>query len=202
MIVNRFGLHVAPGGIPFLVQPRGSFNLISPNLPSPFEPQIRPRTARCPHLIDMSAGEDVEIPAWVDEPLAQLFLPTPRQPGEVSGWIHGASDELVLQLSRLSSPTGTLAKPIWWQRADLPGHFYGITNLGPLVWTSALTSNWREAERHLVLGQAFDRRVLIAGIDRLPLFSGVQEVHPFILPPDQPLEAIGAAVLRRYMQTI
>src|SRR5690606_23221288 len=120
MIVSRFGLHVA-GGVPFLLQQSGSQNLISPELRSPLDLQIRPRNAQCPHAIDLGQTLD-EVPTWVDEPLAQVFVPTPRREGETAkllidpdgSWLHRLA-----ALERLCSPVRSLALPIWWRKSGL-----------------------------------------------------------------------------------
>ena len=77
MIVNRYGLHVAPGNIPFLIQQNRAVNLISPDLRSPFELHIRPKGCGCPHNIDLM--QETELPDWIDHPLVQRPQPGPRQ---------------------------------------------------------------------------------------------------------------------------
>lgn len=202
MIVSHYGLHTA-GGIPFLVQPNGGQNLISPSLQSPFRPVIRPRTARCPH--DIKLGQQAAVPLWADEPLAQAFWPTPVKAGEPARLLY-APDADVLetlnQLARLASPTGSLVQPIWWRPPKEIAHVYGLTNLGPLVWTSANAENFGHVRRHIELAQAYQRRIVIVATARLPLFEGVEKVETFTLPSEEPLETIGATLLRQHMEKI
>lgn len=200
MIIDRFGLHVAPGDIAFLVQPRGTVNLISPQLYSPFQLQIRPRTLRCPHDIDLN--QQVDLPDWVDHPLARIFHPTPRQPGEKAGLLHDPNGEalpLIERLCRLSSPTHSLINAIWWAKASARRQQYGVTNLGPLVWTAVEMNHVRQAEAHIAQAEATGRRILLVARQQLPIFHVVERLEPFDLPHGEPMEAIGATLLRRYM---
>jgi hypothetical protein len=205
MIVSRYGLHIASGDIPFLVQPSGSTNLISPDLRCPFEPQVVPRRSRCPHAINLADGIDVTIPSWVDEPLAQMFLPTPcrhNAPALLLYDPNGDALQLIRSLERLVSPVEPHTRPIWWKTPKDLRYLYGLTNLGPMVWTSTEMRYTQDADKHIDLGRAFERKVLLVATERMPLFTNIAPVSTFTLPPDEPLEAIGAACLRRYMSQV
>lgn len=200
MIISRFGLHDA-AGIPFLIQQRGSQNLISPELRAPFQLNIRPRNARCPHDINLDRTLD-DLPSWLDEPLAQALVPTPRSAGptpmiyDPDGLAHGVIDTLC----RMSSPVDSLMRPIWWQQARSRAPAYELTNITPLVWTAGDATRTDEIERHIELARVYGRRILVVCTGRVPIFSGIEWIEPFNLPDDQPLEAIGATLLRRHME--
>jgi hypothetical protein len=202
MIVSRFGLHVA-GGIPFLLQKSGVQNLISPNLRAPFEPQIRPRNARCQHNIDLD--HIVEAPSWVHEPLAKVFWPVPRREGSTAKMIVDVDNTLgpsLEALARLSTPTEVPVRPVWWRKALQLAPLYELTNLGPLVWTAGNVNRTREIERHIELAAASGRRILIVCESRVPIFQGVEWVEPFHVDTTAPFEEIGAGLLRRHMEAI
>lgn len=202
MIVSRFGLHVA-GGIPFLLQKAGTQNLISPHLHAPFEPQIRPRNARCQHNINLANTADA--PSWVNEPLAQVFWPVPRREGTTAKLIVDADGSLgpsLEALARLSSPTEVPIRPIWWRKAQQLAPLYELTNLGPLVWLAANMSRTHEIERHVELAAASGRRILIVCESRVPIFQGVDWVEPFHIDMGAPFEQIGAGLLRQHMEDI
>ena len=199
MIVSRFGLHTA-GGIPFLLQKNGFQNLISPELRAPFEAMIKPRNALCQHEINLSST--TPAPDWIDEPLAQVFHPVPGSFVKIIVDPDGTLGPKLETLARLSSPTETLIRPIWWRQAMKLAPLYQLTNIGPLVWTAATVGRTREIERHVELAAANGRRVLIVAESRIPIFQGVEWIEPFDFPIDAPFEAIGAGLLRRHMETI
>lgn len=200
MIVSSYGLHWAPGDVPFLVQPLGSQNLISPSLECPFVPHIRPKRLRCPHNIDLSTTAEAD---WISDPLAAAFLPIPRQPGEPAKAIldpDGKLEPLLAQLSRLCSATEPLMRPLWWRTPNESLALYTVTNITPLVWTGAELRVGRDALRHEQLGRAGNRRVLLVCRERLPLFDGWEWITSDLNDIRmEPLEAIGAGALRRYM---
>ena len=207
MIVGRYGIHIAPGDIPFLLQPEGAQNLISPELRFPFQPHIRPKTLRCPHSIMLSDGIGVEIPPWAEDPLLRTFLPIPRAPGDKTILVHdpdGLFASQVTALVRLSSPTGSPVWPTWARRPDEMSHLYGVTNLSPMIFTSAEVTHTRHVDQHIALAAAQQRQLVVICREKLPIYDGgvAWVAAPTALPLDEPLEAIGAAALRKYMQSI
>jgi hypothetical protein len=202
MMVSCYGVHWAPGGIPFLLQPTRSQNLISPRLDSPFVTHIRPKRLRCPHDIDL--GTTAEPPDWIQDPLAQAFLPTPRAPDEKPVMVldpEGRLDGLVMQLSRLCSATEPLMRPLWWKAVHEVRHLYGVSNITPMVWIRAAVSQCDFVFKHLDLGQAHNRRIVIICRDRLPIHANEATLITTELTDvsREPLEAIGAGALRSYM---
>jgi hypothetical protein len=207
MIVGRYGIHIAPGNIPFLLQPDGAQNLISPELRFPFQPHIRPKTLRCPHGINLDAGVGVEIPAWTDEPFIRAFLPIPRQEADRALLVHdpeGGLTRAAETLTRLSSATGWIVKPAWMQRPDEMRHVYGVTNLSPMVFTSAEINHTKAIDWHVQIAAATQRQLVVLCKERVPIFGHAVEwiQAPTELPLDEPLEAIGAAALRRWMMNV
>jgi hypothetical protein len=202
MIVTRYGLHWAPGGIPFLVQSAGSQNLIARELESPFVVNVRPRRLQCPHAIDLS--NHVPSPTWLQDPLAQAFVPTPAGGGEKVRLILDPDQklsQLLLQLERLCSPVECQMRPIWFKEAQRETPRYGLTNLGPMVFLGATQAGMKDVFRHIELSQVTARRVLIVARDRLPVFDGVEWIETGLSDVSgEPLEAIGAGALREHMQ--
>lgn len=201
MIVSRYGVHWAPGSVAFLLQPLGSQNLISPDLQSPFTPHIRPKRLRCPHQINLA--DHSPAPAWIEDPLAQVFLPTPREPGERAKVIldpENRVEAMLLQLSRLSSACEPITRPLWWRTPNETQALYGVTNLSPLVWIAGTQQFCRYAARHIELGQGFGRRVLIVARERMGLVDDCDWIETRLGDiSGEPLEAIGSGILRDYM---
>lgn len=201
MIVSHYGLHWAPGGVAFLVQPLSSQNLISPDLASPFVPHIRPKRLRCPHQINLA--DYTEAPAWIEDPLAEIFLPVPRNPGEKAKIILDRDqrvESMLYQLSRLSSACEAITRPIWWRVPRETQALYTVSNLSPLVWMAGTQQFAAYAARHIELGQSFGRRVLIVARERMGLVDDCEWIETGLGDiSGEPLEAIGAGVLRKIM---
>lgn len=201
MIVNRFGLHVAPGNIPFLVQQHRAVNLISPDLRSPFELHIRPRGCACPHNIDLMVEAD--LPDWIDDPLVRRFLPIPRPSGERPVWVYDPDnkhDAKLDALCRLSTPVTGVKLPLWWRATNRDTYPHHRTNLGPIVWTGATMRQTPFVEKQTQLALAHDRRAIFVGQERLPVDLDRVEMPDIDL--SLPFEAIGATALRRHMERI
>lgn len=202
MIVSNYGLHNG-GGIWFLHQ-QGKHvqNLISPNLPSPFEVRVQPRLAQCPHAINLSQTLD-DLPSWLDEPLAQVMVPLPRRDADTAKLMHDPDGSLtarVAALCRLSTPTYSLLKPIWWQAPRARTELYRVSNLAPVVLTGARISDTANIEAHIEMARIYGRRLLILCQDRVPVFDFIEWINPFDVPEDAPFEAIGATAVRRFME--
>lgn len=202
MIISCYGVHWAPGDVPFLVQALSSQNLISPNLPSPFMTNIVPRRQRCPHQIDLSTT--APAPDWLSDPLAKALLPIPRGPGETAKAILDPDrryERLITQLQRLSSPTETLVRTLWWRLiGDLRG-VYAVSNLSPLIWIGVEWQHTEEAVKHVREAEAAMRHVLFVAPQKVPLFAGVEWIETQLGDvSNEPLEAIGAGVLRQHME--
>ncbi|AKU43601.1 hypothetical protein CPT_Seuss75 [Caulobacter phage Seuss] len=198
MIVSRYGLHIAEG-IPFLLQRSGAINLISPDLPCPFQAHIRPRNERCPHDFNLNAVDPA--PAWVSEPLVQAFLPTP---GTSAVWVYDPDNKLgptIAALRRLSSPTYDSTTAIWMKATEWVKKLYEVTNLGPMVFTSAEVNHTEAVNRHAAVARACNRRLVVIARERMPLFD-MKRVEPFDLDLSQPFERIGAGLLRSYMEDV
>lgn len=204
MIVSRFGLHAAPGGIAFLVQATGAQNLISPSLRFPYSVHIQPRTQRCPHQIDLNAGVGVDLPEWTADPLLRAFLPLPTPDGAPTLVVLDPEDRFrhaAPQLARMSSPTGPIAQPAWMKISVELKNSYRVSNLSPVILTSTEANGAADVLRHIDLAKANQRQLIVFAREKLPLFStDIAWVEPpKYLPVDEPLEAIGAAALRKHM---
>lgn len=204
MIVSRFGLHIAPGGIAFLVQANGSQNLISPELRFPYAVHIKPRTLRCPHHVDLAQGVGVVVPGWTEDPLLRAFLPVPAEPDTPALLVFDPEDRfrrIAPQLARMGSPTGPVAQPAWMLASGDVKNSYSVSNLTPIILTSTEISGTKDVLRHMDLARANQRQLIVFARQRLPMFGADARwvEPPDYLPVDEPLEAIGSAVLRRYM---
>lgn len=204
MIVSRFGLHTVPGGIAFLVQANGSQNLISPDLRFPYSIHIKPRTLRCPHFIDLNSGVGIDVPGWVSDPLLRAFLPLPAPQDAPALLVLDQDDRfrhLAPKLARMSSPTGPVAQPAWMLASGDVKNSYSVSNLSPIILTSTEVTGTKDVLRHMDLARANQRQLIVFARERLPLFGADAKwvTPPEYLPVDEPLEAIGAAALRKYM---
>lgn len=202
MIVSRFGLHVVPGGISFLIQDKSAQNLISPELKFPHIVQTSPRNLRCPHQIDLSIGVGVTLPSWIDDPLLRAFLPLPHEgPATL---VHDPDDRFrhaAATLARMSSPTGPVGLPAWMLVSKRLQQEYASSNLSPIVLTSTEHNDTLDLHRHIELAGIHRRRLIVFTRERFPLFGNdiAWVTPPEYLPLDEPLEAIGAAALRKHM---
>jgi hypothetical protein len=156
---------------------------------------------RCPHLIDLDAA--VEPPDWVDHPTAAFFMPVPRSPGEKPRYLYDPTNQYeaqILALTRLSSPTMFVVRPIWTIPARLD-RTYQVTNLGVEVRAGIELNHIDQITTSTVVAEAANRRILFISRERLPLFGQVDKLEMESLPSllNEPMEAIGAAVLRRHM---
>lgn len=153
----------------------------------------------CPHEIDLT---NVAQADWIEDPLAQAFLPTPRSVDEKPRLIFDPDrklDRLLLQLQRLSSPTEPVLRPIWWREPGQMTPVYGLTNVTPMIFIGAMSARTQETMRQIELARAYNRRILVVCLDRLPIFD-CDWIHTELTDVSaEPLEAIGAGVLREYM---
>jgi hypothetical protein len=201
MIISCYGVHWAPGDIPFLVQALGSQNLISPDLESPFTTNIWPRRQRCPHQIDLTITAEAD---WIADPLAQALLPVPRLPGEKAKAIVDPDrrlERLLMQLQRMSTPTEPLLRPIYWRLAREMRGLYAVSNLSPLIWFGAELQHTNEVMKHILEAEGASRHILIVCQTELPVYMGVDWIKTELTDVgSEPLEAIGAGVLRKNME--
>lgn len=205
MIVSRYGLHQA-AGIPFLLQTTGGSNLISKDLKCPIQVQVTPRRTLCPHQIDLDTF--VEAPEWVQDPLAQAFLPVPRRPDEKVMVVvdpDGTQERLAFHLARLCSPTMGLAHPLWGRLPSEMEKWYRVTDISPVVLIGAEMQHTTLVRKHVALARATNRRTVILSKERLPLYGEVEWINSKLSLTDidgQPLEAIGSGALREAMDRI
>jgi hypothetical protein len=201
VIINCFGLHWAPGHVPFLVQPEGVTNLISPDLGNPFTLNLPGRGLKCPHWIDLE--RHAPAPDWLEDPLAQMFLPVPRGEGEKIKIILDRDDSLspiINRLARLSSPIEPIIQPVWWRDAFTLRKRYQTTNLTPLVWTGVEASHTGVLD-HMDMARVFNRRMLIVAREPLPIYHHVEVIQTAMKEvPVGDLEAVGTGALRRHMR--
>lgn len=196
MRVSHFGVHWAPGGIPFLVQSIGAQNLISTELPSPFVVSVKPRTLHCPHAIDLTQQAKAE---WVSDPLAQALLPIPGRSVSMLYDPTGKHERLLQTLQRLSTATEPLMRPLWWRTPQQMTPIYGVTNISPIIFFGGEASRFLDVMRHRDLALTFNRRVVISLRDRIPL-AGVDWIETELTDvSSEPLEALGATALREYL---
>lgn len=157
----------------------------------------------CPHRIDLDTT--VPTPAWASHPTAAFFMPTPRTPHEKPAYLYdpeGQYEKQLLSLLRLATPTNNVLKPLWWNPPKSGDKPYRATNLGVVIWMGGRSSDAGHVKRNMDFGLIQNRRLLFVGVEPMPLFSTVQKLQMDDLPDlsSEPLEAIGAGVLRNYME--
>lgn len=196
MRVDRFGVHWAPGGIPFLMQASGAQNLISRDLPAPFEVRVRPRTLSCPHEIDLTSEAKAD---WTSDPLAQAMMPVP---GFRIFMLHdptGALDKTLQTLQRLSSATQPLMRPLWWKTPQDMTPLFGVTNLSPIVFFNASLDQAPLFTRNVDLARSYERTILCSTRQRFPTLGATWIETELGDVSKEPLEALGATTLKAYM---
>jgi hypothetical protein len=109
---------------------------------------------------------------------------------------------LVQELLRMTSPTTSLISPIWFGGAT-PSvkRLYAASNLGTMVWTGCSSRMLRSMEVQSKYAEAYGRRVLFVTQDRVKPDKARWVKPSLTLAEAQalPLEALGAAYLRRHM---
>lgn len=195
MIITNYGLHEAPGGINFLLQPSGPQNLVVANLEPPFTVTKGMGRPYCLHNVNLGRSEPA--PDWIDDPLVQIFLPLPGAGTFVLRNSDQRYDDLLRQLVRLSGSTVEMLRPI---DSRLPCRkIYAATNLGPVVWLAYDMSHASKAEQLSYLAKVYDRRVLFVSQGPFPFFGATEVSSPLRDLSDYDLEAIGSGVLKEHM---
>lgn len=199
MIINSYGLHWAPGGIPFLVQAENVENLISSELGNPFTLKLPLRGITCPHNIDLNLA--VPAPAWLEDPLAEAMLPIP---GYQVSLLVDRTDRFAKTvdiLTQLTSPTEVQVQPVWWASAFSGRRRYMATNIGPMVWTGVEAGHLDQLVQHLDMARVFKRRMLVVAREELPIYRDICRIESeLVSAPTDDMRAVGAGVLRRYME--
>lgn len=202
MIINTFGLHHV-GGIPFLVQADGVTNLISPELGNPFSLKLPLRGIQCPHDIKLD-GASMSEPEWLQDPLVQALLPVPGPVGGRVKMLRDPNDryaQIIQSLLRLSSPTEPMVQPVWWQSPFTGRRRYMASNITPIVWTAVTISHIDSLIEHCDMTRVFNRTTVVVAREELPLYRGMERIETGLTRvPDGDFEAIGAGVLRRWME--
>jgi hypothetical protein len=193
MQLNRFGVVWTTGNIAWLLQDGAAQHVLPVDVPCPIRP--RQRHILCPHQIDLRAGAHTPL---VADPMLEVMSPTP-------GGVYVTMEEhlpLVQELLRMTSPTTSLISPIWFGGAT-PSvkRLYAASNLGTMVWTGCSSRMLRSMEVQSKYAEAYGRRVLFVTQDRVKPDKARWVKPSLTLAEAQalPLEALGAAYLRRHM---
>lgn len=198
MRVDRFGIHWAPGNIPFLEQSSGSQNPVSQKLESPFQVVVQPRTLICPHEIDLSQDEEVE---WISDPLAQAMLPLPGFKQFVILDTDGRYARQIQVLQRLSTNSQPLLRPIWWRPPQTVTHVHSVTNISPVIFFDLTINDHRSIKFHMDLCRQHERTAIFCMAEDIPI-AGVPRIHSDLGDVSgEHLEAIGATALRKYLKS-
>lgn len=194
MTRDRFGLQQVKGGLWYLVQPGGATNLLDPRLKYPH--QTSPLlTSFCYHRFDLNHVEP--LPQWVEDPLAQEFLPSLQYRPPVLLENYGREhDDLIRTLCSLSASPTKMLRTTYDNSLDL--RFYA-TNITPMVFFINLLDEVLRVQRLLHLAGAHQRRLLLVANRPIPLFT-VPKIRTELGDiSGEPLSAIGAGVVREIM---
>lgn len=203
MIVTRYGVHWASGGVAFLHQGKTVQHVLPiPDLHSPFELRTN---VRCPHAIDLSNTAPTP-PEIADDPLFRVMLPLPYNPaGPRASMIVGVADRILEPLKALSAPLDQIEHAIWMEPAKEKRKRFLATNIGPLVFNVPSVEYVDRMEKVMEFAAISERRVLFVDVSLRPIPTpkGVERIETKLTPDIAalPLTAIGSGALRHYMLT-
>ena len=216
--IERYGVHWA-SGVAYLHQQHSAVNVIGLKQGSPFTTTAKLRRQTCPHQI--SANAQLPAASLIDRFLhlvrtydvVRFFLPIPADPPGVMvlrmqpEWeeLHGLQI-----LSRLCSP---LTQQTLWaahHSVETISALLTLTNLSPLV---VVAHSYEESERvhELARAAALQPRKLLLVVPpgtplrptMMPMSRDYEAFRADVNLGDlvtQPLESLGAMVLRAYMR--
>lgn len=205
--VDYYGLHY-DGAIPWLVQGRGGTNFFGLKKTSPFVA----RNGMCNHLIPLAAPIPDRM-HWEffqeisSDPMITAMLPIPREPGDRAFYFEDPYDDLNLHLSclsRLSSPIKSVMRPAWMIRSDQVEFEMSRTNVQPWILTQVTPKDQDLVTRITKSSAYLPRTVILTGKSEVVVTAPMKRVVTRIRDVDlkamisQPLENIGATVLRRF----
>jgi hypothetical protein len=206
--VDHYGLHF-DGAIPWLVQGRGGSNFVGLAKQSPF---VIKGGGMCNHLIPLAAPVPDRV-HWeffqkiATDPLVNAMLPIPREPHERAYFFEDPYDDLNLYiscLSRLSSPIRSVLKPAWMIKPSEVTFQMERTNIQPWIITQATPREQETISRIAKASSYLPRTAIVTGKPEVvatpPMRRSETKIRDINLETlvSQPLENIGAMVLRRF----
>lgn len=201
MIVNRYGVHWAAGGIGFLIQGNGEQHALPiEDLSSGFDVRI-PGGIRCPHKLDLRYI--APAPPEIDDPLFRVMLPLPASAAGPRAWMIEGPVEALEPLKVMGAPLEQTEEPIWWRELRDIARSFNATNIGTMVFTLSEVGHTERMLRVMEMARSEGRRLLFVTTRPVPAPPGVQRIET-ALGPDVvrlPLRQIGAGVLRNYLLT-
>ena len=203
--VDHFGLHWNKS-VAWLLQGRGATNFLGVNQKTPF--QVVDAGA-CNHSIPTSiispdATQWEAFTALVADPLVSAMLPLPNRQGFYMVDPHDDLSIYLSSLSRMSSPIRPVVKPIWTMTSNQIQKALRESNVQPLVLSQATAKDQRAINEIAKLIRYTPRTVILTGTADLVVPTPMQRITTNIQATDihdlmtLPLEALGAAVLRRH----
>lgn len=209
-VVTHYGVHNA-GGIWFLEQDDGGTNAIGSSVPSPFRVKP-PRKLACNHDIPLYAhpgNSDVQrFKSLINHPLMKEMLPIPKSRTVVSLFVdEGWMTPVLVAMSRLSSPTHGIVRPLWTEHIGVWLRELEATNCQPLVLTGVEPRNTTTVHRMTQAAATLPRRLVLVGSDKVGVMPN--HIEKINLPPldlsqleDLPLDKIGGWYLSHWMRGI
>jgi hypothetical protein len=177
--VINFGLHIADGGIPFLLESDGGHCLWNDKLASPFTTTLR----NCPHAI-------AKVPPEPGEISEGLELLAPRVNGGAF-FVPNLSVEHQRAAELLTCATRSISFPAWavdWKAlvAELT-----LTNIQPMFVTGLEVRHFQKLQKLLTLPRT--RTLIVQGTHRL---AGLHQVELPDVKPDESWRRLGAHLVR------
>ena len=166
----------------------------------------------CNHLVPVAAPVPDKF-HWEffkkisDDPLVNAMLPAPRGPKDRVFYLEDPYDDLNLYLSclsRLSSPIKSVMRPAWMVKPDQAEFEMGRTNIQPWILTQ-VTMKEQDLVTKIAKSSAYlPRTVILTGKPEVVVTSPMKRITTDIRSIElqnlisQPLENIGAMILRRF----
>lgn len=214
-LVDRYGVHWAPGKIAFLHQTRGGLNAIGLKEPSPFTVKILSKRM-CNHLIALNAVNPARShlmrfePLIAKDSLVRFMLPLPKDGDRGVGTVQADQfdpDLLdIVLLTKFSSPIKT---PIFWMSLTSPRAVLdelAMTDVQPLVLAGVEAKHTEDLAKIMRAAAHLPRRLLVVHAPDVPVSHGEPLTAGYMASQDMadlvslPWETMGAKVLNAYMR--
>jgi hypothetical protein len=214
IVVTHYGVHWDRDNVAYLMQGRGGTNAIGSATRPPFRVERPGRSRHCNHQIPLATPVPNDHHAeyflqMFDDPLVQAMLPRPKEDGGVY-YIEETPYvlELLVLLSKLSSPIYGVVQPLWNMPAQRILDELDMTNVQPLVVVSCEAKDSGVINQIAKMAIHKPRVLILAGNHDVVTPPQVKRIKTSIKEDKfqrndlmtLPWEMLGAWVIRKYMR--
>lgn len=212
--VPHYGLHWSEEGFAFLHQGRSSTNFFGLKKSSPFKVKTE-RPWPCNHLINVASPvpdpvQWANFMKYADDPLVQAMLPIPKSDGDGRPPLvyvedkEGDLDQVLVLLSKMSTPISQTLYPIWNLKAERIMQMAKLTNVQPLVLVRCSPKEQKKLDVLTESAPFLVRSIVLTGNRDVVVRKPAERIETKLTASDLtemmmvPWEMIGAMLLRRF----